>query len=350
MSAVSGELMKSATVDMLLKPIQHFLDDPDVDELTINQPLEVWTKNFKGWTRHSVDQLTMQHVQSLITAVCAFNSIKEGTNLSLVMPRGERAQITTFPALIDGQISFNIRKHSSKIYSLDELDAQGAFSDWVDKSVHQLTDAEIDQQMRVNNFAKIDADEADLLRLKKDKNTLEFLRQCVLKHKNIVIAGKTGSGKTTFARALIKTVPTYERIITIEDVHELFLPDHPNHLHMMFGSAKGRISADDALAACMRLSPDRIFLAELRGNEAWEYLNSLNTGHSGSITTVHANSAIHCFERIATLIKKSPIGQTIDLETIKLTLYTTVDVILFFDRRQLIEVYYDPVQAKQSLL
>ena len=337
------------TVNMLLKPIQHLLDDPSIDEVTINQPGEIWAKQFSDWKRHEIAELTLIHIESLITAVCAYNAVREASNLSLTMPNGERAQITKFPAIIEGQISFNIRKHGSTIFTLEELHGQGAFDHWIDKSIHQLSEAEIKAKQLVNDLSRLDETEAMLLNLKRERQILPFLQQCVLNHKNVVIAGKTGSGKTTFARALIKTVPSDERIITIEDVHELFLPDHPNHVHLMFGSAKGRISADEALASCMRLSPDRIFLAELRGNEAWEYLNSLNTGHAGSITTVHANNAIHTFERVATLIKKSDVGRLIDLETIKLTLYTTIDVILFFHKRQLIEVYYDPIQAKKSL-
>ena len=79
----------------------------------------------------------------------------------------------------------------------------------------------------------------------------------------------------------------------------------------------------------MRQSPDRIFLAELRGDEAWEYLSSLNTGHPGAITTVHANGALQAFERMTSLIKNSPVGQQLNLETIKTTLYTTVNIVLF---------------------
>lgn len=327
-------LHKSATVDMLLLPIQKYLDDPNVDEVTINQPKELWTKNFNGWTKHEIPELTLQHIQSLITAVCTYNSVKEASNLSLRMPKGERAQITTFPALIDGQISFNIRKHGERVFTLEELNEQGAFEDWKDTKLD-------------GGISKIDK---HLLELKESNKIMEFLQAAILNHKNIIIAGATGSGKTTFARALIKKVPTTERIITIEDVHELFLPEHPNKLHMMFGTGTGRITADEALTACMRLSPDRIFLAELRGNEAWEYLNSLNTGHSGSITTVHANSAAHTFERVATLIKKSDVGRMIDLETINLTLKTTLEVVLFFKRRKLVEIYFDPIGASKLKL
>jgi type IV secretion system protein VirB11 len=100
----------------------------------------------------------------------------------------------------------------------------------------------------------------------------------------------------------------------------------------------------------MRLSPDRIFLAELRGNEAWEYLNSLNTGYPESITTTHANSALQMFERIATLIKKSDVGRQLDIEMIKLVLHTTIDIVLFFKERKLIEVFYDPVFSKSKMI
>ncbi|RCL02096.1 MAG: ATPase CpaF [Candidatus Tokpelaia sp. JSC189] len=100
----------------------------------------------------------------------------------------------------------------------------------------------------------------------------------------------------------------------------------------------------------MRLSPDRIFLAELRRNEAWEYLNSLNTGHPGSITTTHANNALQTFEHVATLIKKSEVGRQLEMKMIKLVLYTTIDVILFFKNRKLIEVFYDPVFIKSKLI
>ena len=84
----------------------------------------------------------------------------------------------------------------------------------------------------------------------------------------------------------------------------------------------------------------------MRGSEAWEYLNSLNTGHPGSITTTHANSAVQTFDRIATLVKASEVGRQLDLETIRRVLYATVDVVLFIRDRHLVEVFYDPVFAR----
>ena len=171
-----------------------------------------------------------------------------------------------------------------------------------------------------------------------------------MEHKrNIVIAGKTGSGKTTLARSICEEVPATERIVTIEDVHELALPNHPNRIHLMYGEGEGRVSADTCLAACMRLSPDRIFLAELRGSEAWEYVMSLNTGHPGSVTTTHANSAIQAFERIASLIKNSDVGRGLDVSEIRRVLHRTLDVVLFMVDRKVTEIFYDPIFAKERM-
>ena len=103
------------------------------------------------------------------------------------------------------------------------------------------------------------------------------------------------------------------------------------------------MTARACLAACMRLSPDRIFLAELRGSEAWDYVQSLNTGHPGSVTTTHANGAVAAFERITSLIKNSEVGRGFEAGEIRRVLHTTLDVVLFTDERRVTEVYFDPV-------
>ena len=195
-------------------------------------------------------------------------------------------------------------------------------------------------------MSAITREEQALLKLKQARHWIDFLTTAVTQHCNIVIAGKTGSGKTTLARSLIELIPHHERLITIEDVHELVLPNHPDKVHLLFGDNKGRMSAEACLSACMRLSPDRILLAELRGSEAWDYVTSLNTGHPGSITTTHANSARHTLDRIATLIKQSPIGQTLELPTILRVLHQTIDVVIYLNDYQVHEIYYDPLAVK----
>ncbi|EJW5843907.1 P-type DNA transfer ATPase VirB11 [Salmonella enterica subsp. enterica serovar Kentucky] len=340
---------KDQAVAQLLRPLDRFLDAPEVTELSICRPGEVWTKTFEGWQVHEVPELTEPFLQALITAIIVYNGVAPKSVNYVVLPGGQRGTIAQAPAVIEGTLSFLIRKHSLVVKTLEELDGEGAFDSFTDVSFNKPSAEEANHYLTVQDFTRLEPFEVELLKLKRDGTIREFLEKCVLYKRNIIIAGKTGSGKTTFARSLIEKVPPEERIITIEDVHELFLPNHPNRVHMLYGYGAGRVSADECLAACMRQSPDRIFLAELRGNEAWEYLNSLNTGHPGSITTTHANNALQTFERCATLIKKSDVGRQLEMEMIKLVLYTTIDVVLFFKDRKLVEVFYDPIFSKSKM-
>lgn len=349
MTKTTIKLDKGRAVEELLKPFLPLLESDDVTEISMNQPCEVWTKTLSNWTVHNIPELTANYMQGLITAIITYNGIGWQSIMYVILPGGQRGTIAVPPAVIDGTISFVIRKHSVVVKTLEQLHNENCFDGWVDVSFNNPNDDEINKFLNKRDFSRLHKFEGTLLRLKRDRKIKDFLEQCVQNKRNIVISGKTGSGKTTFARSLIEKVPTRERIITIEDVHELFLENHPNKVHMLYGNGSGRVSADECLTACMRESPDRIFLAELRGNEAWEYLNSLNNGHPGSITTVHANNALQTFERISTLIKKSDVGRQLDVQLIKSDLYTTIDVVLFFHDRKLIEVFYDPIFSKQQM-
>lgn len=338
-------------VQQLLRPLMPFLDREDVTEITINYPGFVFVRTFHEWEEHEVPELNMGYIGSLTTAIAVYNGKNPSAINSVVMPGGERGQIVREPGVIDGTCSLSIRKHSAVAKSLEQLDSEGAFSNpnLLDKSFNRPTAAEAAAEGERRDFGRLEPFEIELLALKRERRWREFLEACIIHKRNVVIAGKTASGKTTFTRSLIAKVPKSERIITIEDVHELFLPDHRNKVHLLYGEGVGRVSADACLAACMRLSPDRIFLAELRGGEAWEYINSLNTGHPGSITTVHANGALGTFERINTLIKKSEVGQRLDYDLINLLLYRTINVALYFQDRQLIEVFYDPIFSNSKI-
>lgn len=345
-----NQIQKDQAVAQLLQPLDRFLEDPKITELSICRPCELWTKNTEGWQVHSLPELTSTFLQTLITAVIVYNGMAPKSINYVNLPGGQRGTIIQTPAVIDGSLSFVIRKHSLTVKTLEELNEEGVFSGFSDVSFNKPSEKEATDFLLRQDFTRLEPFEIQLLHLKRDRKILEFLEECVLHKQNIIIAGKTGSGKTTFARSLIEKVPVEERIITIEDVHEIFLPNHPNHVHMIYGNGAGRVSAEECLDACMRQSPDRIFLAELRGNEAWEYLNSLNTGHPGSITTTHANNALQTFERCATLIKRSEIGRQLDLEMIKMVLYMTVNVVLFFKDRKLFEVFYDPIFSKSKII
>jgi type IV secretion system protein VirB11 len=180
------------------------------------------------------------------------------------------------------------------------------------------------------------------------KDDLEpFFRLAVEQCMNILLVGGTGSGKTTFMKAIADLYPRKRRIFTIEDVHELALPNHPNHLHLFY--KKDGVQPKTLIEACMRMKPDHVFLAELRGDEAWNYIEMLNTGHGGSITTVHANDCHSAFSRIAALVKQSTVGQTLDYDFVLNTVKTSIDVICFFKHSFLKEIYFDPEEKNRLL-
>ena len=320
---------RSLAVRTFLCPLQPYLDDPAITELAIVRPHSLFARTAGHWVPHTCTALTPATLAALINALIVFNGLGAAPIVSAILPDGQRCQIVQPPACLDGSVAINIRKHAVAALSLEELHAQGALA------VVTLSENDYD----ANGLSHEDA---FLLKLKQSGDITGFLHEAVQRRRNIVVAGATGSGKTTFARSLIARVPGDERLITIEDVHELALPDHANRVHLMYGSGSGRVSATDCIGACMRLSPDRIFLTELRGPETWDYLAALNTGHPGSVTTTHANSAADAFDRLAVLIKQSPSGGRLDLATIQHFLAHTVDVVVFLEHFRLKQLWFVP--------
>jgi type IV secretion system protein VirB11 len=348
-SSHGGRPERDTALRQLLRPLAPFLAQADVTEIAINRPGELWTREARGWERHELPVLSTEHLQALTTAMAVFNGLPLRSMVSVVLPGGERGQIVRPPACIEGMAPVTIRKHAPIVRSLEELDAEGTFAETRDVSFHQPSAEVATREGERQDLRRVELFELELLGLKRRRALAQFLRAAVQHKRNIVIAGKTGSGKTTLARSICEEVPATERIVTIEDVHELALPNHPNRIHLMFGEGEGRVSADSCLAACMRLSPDRIFLAELRGSEAWEYVLGLNTGHPGSVTTTHANGAVQAFERVASLIKNSEVGRGLEVTEIRRVLHTTLDVVLFMAERKVTEIFYDPIFAKERM-
>ncbi|SDA85404.1 type IV secretion system protein VirB11 [Pseudomonas sp. NFPP33] len=310
-----------------LSPLAPFMADDSLTEIVINRPNEVWTEGRDGWVKHNVD-MPYSHCQSLATLIASYNgdSISEKKPvLSASLPAGERVQVVIPGACTPNTVSMTIRKPSVLDYSLDELEAQGSFA-----GVEIATTA-------------LAPFEHQLLQLKQEGRIKEFLELAVKSHRNIIIAGATGSGKTTVTKSLIRCIDPRERVITIEDVHELFLREFPNKVHLFYKNFKESVfTSKDAIASCVRMKPDRILLAELRGPETLDYIDSLNTGHPGSITTIHANSAMDVFTRLVSLVKKSDEGLTLDPDYIRSMCVQVVDVVLYYERRKLKEIYYEP--------
>ncbi len=326
--------------DMLseyLLPLREYLDDESLTEICVNRPREVWTEGRAGWKRHAADDLSHGHCRQLATLIAAFNHKAISTEkpvLSAALPNRERVQVLIPPACEQNTVSITIRRPSLIDKTLEELNAEGAFDE--------------SEEFREG----LQPFEHQLLSLKREKRYMEFLDLAVRTHRNILIVGKTGSGKTTVTKSLTRSIPATERLITIEDVHEIFLNQHPNKVHLFYAredEGGSKVSPKQALASCLRMKPDRILLAELRGDEAWEFIKSINTGHPGSISTMHANGAYEAFEQLTALIKDSKTGAHLDMAYIKQRLFTTIDIVLYYSKRKLREVYYDP-EHKRKLL
>ena len=340
---------RETALRQLLRPLGPFLEDPAVTEVAVNRPREVWSTGGRGWRRHEVAELPAEHLRALTTAIAVYNGLSTDGLLSAILPDGERCQIVREPACVAGWTPITIRKHAPLHLTLKELEEQGAFRAARDVSFFRPSEAEAAALLDAQGIERLEPVEVELLRAKREGRHGDLLRGAVRHRRNVIIAGATGSGKTTLARALVAEVPPEERVITIEDVHELDLPGHPNRVPLLYGVGQGRVTAEGCLAACMRLTPDRIFLAELRGPEAWEYVTSLNTGHPGSVTTTHANSAVLTVERVAMLIRSSEAGRNLDLGDVRRVLHSTLHLVLFMEDRRVTEVLYDPVHQQRQL-
>src|SRR5437762_2124028 len=179
----------------------------------------------------------------------------------------------------------------------------------------------------------LDDTEQQLLKLLASQEYQAFMRRAVLARKNILVSGPTGSGKTTWTKALIREIPSEERLITIEDARELVLDRHANHVRLFYskdGQGLARVTPKQLLESCLRMKPDRILLAELRAEEAFDYLRNVNSGHPGSITSVHAASAELAFEQLVLLVKQSAGGRELARSDIKSLLYLLLGAVIQF--------------------
>jgi type IV secretion system protein VirB11 len=340
---VIPSLDRATSVNYHLDFAKAWLEDPDVTEICVNRPFEVFCERQNVWERHEVPDVTQDHLLSLATAIARFvNQDISDTQplLSAVLPGGERVQLVIPPACEFGTVSLTLRKPSVHLRTLDDYDQQGFFKN-IKPPATDLTEQE-----------------QELLWLKENGSISDFLRRSVQLNKVIVVAGETGSGKTTFMKALLQEIPKDQRLITIEDVPELFLPHHPNHVHLFYPSeAKEEdnavVTAASLLKSCLRMKPTRILLAEVRGGETFDFINIAASGHGGSLTSCHAGSCALTFERLALMVLQNRQGRTLPYEVIRQLLYLVVDVVvhvqndLFEGRgRHITELWYDPMKKR----
>jgi len=274
----------ATSVVEFLRPLRDQLDAPGVLEVCVNRPGELLVETVRGWQTVPAPEMTQERCLSLATAVATFcdqQFNQERPLLSATLPSGERIQFVIPPAVPRGTVSITVRKPSHLIKRLDDFEREGLFERTA--TVTRTPNAELLPFER------------ELVQLKDAGRYAEFLRLAVRKHQTIVVSGKTGSGKTTFMKGLVEEVPKHERLITIQDTAELTLPNHPNVVHLFYSKdAQGtaRVTAKSLLEACLRMKPDRIFLAEVRGDECFYFVRLAASGHPGSITSCTRAAAL----------------------------------------------------------
>lgn len=346
-------LSRDTLVRELMRPLAVFLIEEGATEVVINRPGEVFVEIGPEWRKFDAPELTLDVLLALAQAIATFTEQEIGQQkpiLSAMLPGGERVQIVVPPAVEHDTVSLSIRRPSPTIRSLEAYEQENAFNRYVwARSVHLAT-----------RRADLERVELQLVGYLEDNRLREFLKLAVREKKNIAVVGDTGSGKTTLMKSLCQVIPPSERLITIEDVRELFLPKHDNRVHLLYskgGQGVAKVTPSDLIASNMRMKPDRVLLAELRGGEAFDFLKLLTTGHSGSLTSYHAESCALAAERYVFMCKEHEQAAIYDAAALKQLVALTIDVIIHvvakvaYDtqgnathkERYVAEIHYDPI-------
>jgi len=262
------ELIAAVTDEILgYGPIQPLLDDPTVSEVMVNSPDTVYFEKEGRLYLSPIRFRDNNHIGRIIERILAPLGRRVDESSPMVdarLPDGSRVNIIV-PPVSPKSPTLTIRKFRNDKMTMDDLVSTGTFT----------------------------------------PDLTEFMRACVQAKLNMIISGGTGSGKTTLLNALSGYIPDTERIVTIEDPTELKLQQaHVVTLEARPASLEGRgeVSQRDLLRNCLRMRPDRIIVGEVRGSEAFDMMQAMNTGHEGSVSTVHANTPRDALARIENMI------------------------------------------------
>jgi pilus assembly protein CpaF len=276
-----------------LGPIQHLFDDSDVSDVLVNGPTEIWVDRGTGLERVEVRFGSDEDVVASIERVIAPLGLRIDRASPMVdarLPDGSRLHAILPPAAVDRPL-MAIRRFTQRVANLDDLVEAGTAT----------------------------------------PSQVERLVTAVRTRETIVVSGGTGAGKTTLLNLLAGVIEPNERVVTLEDAAELRLPGHVVRLEARPANAEGAgaITIRSLLRSALRLRPDRIIVGEVRGGEALDLISALNTGHRGSLTTVHANSPEEALLRIETLALSA--GDTSET-AVSRQLRAAVDVVVQIER------------------
>jgi len=272
-------------------PIQPYLDDSSITEIMVNGPNAIYVERGGKLVKTNVtfeDNAHVMRVIEKITLPLGRRIDEDSPAVDTRLPDGSRVNAVIPPVAIDGP-SITIRKFSKDKLKVDDIIEFGSIN----------------------------------------RTTADFLEACVVGRLNVVISGGTGSGKTTLLNILSSFIPADERIVTIEDSAELQL--HQDHIVRLETKppnieGQGEVSIRKLVRNSLRMRPDRIVIGEVRGGEALDMLQAMNTGHDGSLTTLHANTPRDALSRLETMSLMS--GLELPLRVIREQIASAVDVIV----------------------
>ncbi len=276
-------------------PLEDLMRDSAITEIMVSGPNKIYIERdgrLEKTTKTFVDERQLRLVIERIISPLGRRIDESMPMVDARLPDGSRVNATIEPLTLDGS-TLTIRRFGKRRLNVEDLISRGS-----------LMPAMAD-----------------------------FLRACVEARLNIVISGGTGSGKTTLLNVLSHFLPTHERIVTIEDAAELYLDqDHVVRMEARPPNVEGRgeIRIRDLVRNSLRMRPDRIVVGECRGGEALDMLQAMNTGHDGSLTTVHANTPRDCLSRIETMVLMA--GYDIPVRAIREQIVSAVDLVIQVSR------------------
>ncbi|HEM7189730.1 TPA: P-type DNA transfer ATPase VirB11 [Providencia rettgeri] len=312
---------KNVSLNNLNKALfKGLLDDVNINEVVINKFGEILIEKNGAWeigTEEQCSSVTKDNLSRWANAVASNSNQKLNESnpiLSTTLDNGCRVQIVIPPACDDAQFSVTIRKPSNNVLTLEDFKKQGMFDAVAFNEDFDETDFELKR--------KLD-----------DKDFIGFFKLAVRSGKyNIAAAGATGSGKTTFMKALLLEIDEEERLLTIEDVRELFNDKHNNQVNLLYPANGSEIlNPTTLLKSSLRMKPDRIILAELRGGEAFDYISVISSGHGGSLVSLHAGSYKETIRRLVTMTLQSETGGRIPYQSVVEMITDAIDIVVVIE-------------------
>ncbi len=319
-----------AALETYLAPFKDLFNEDGVAEISVNQPGEVWVEKRGDMRCEKLPMLDVEHLKSLGRLVAQSTEqmvSEERPLLSATLPNGYRIQVVFPPACEPRTVCMSIRKGATEAFTFDTYEKLGAFAQTVTEEI-------------------VDANTSVLLDCLEKGEIRQFLSTAIKCKKNIIISGGTSTGKTTFTNAALLEIPAEERLITVEDAREVQLPNHKNRVHLLAskgGQGRANVTTQDLIEACLRLRPDRIIVGELRGSEAFSFLRAINTGHPGSIATLHADTPAMALEQLKLMVMQAGLGMP--PHEIRNYILAVVDIVVQLKRgakgrRYISEIYY----------